>query len=122
MSHIVTIKCEIRDPVALAAACTKLGLPPPRHGTARLYASEATGQIVELSGWTYPVVIDTEQRQTSFDNYGGAWGDAKELDNLLQAYAVCKASLEGRKAGHSVTEKTLADGSIKLTVQVAGGA
>ena len=121
MSHLVTIKCEIRDPVALAAACTRLGLPPPRHGTARLYASEATGQIVELPGWTYPVVIDTAQRQTKFDNYNGAWGDPKELDKLLQAYAVEKSTLEARKAGHSVTEQQMADGSIKLTVQVGGG-
>ena len=122
MSHLVTIKTEIRDPVALAAACTRLGLPPPRQGTVRLYASEATGQIVQLPGWIYPVVIDTEQREVHMDTYNGAWGEAKELDKLLQAYACEKAKLEARKAGHSVTEQTLSDGSIKLTVQVAGGA
>ena len=55
------------------------------------------------------------------DTYGGVWGDQKELDKLLQAYAVCKAALEARKQGHSVTEQTLADGSIKLTIGVAGG-
>ena len=108
--------------MALAAACARLGLKAPVQGTARLYASQATGQIVELPGWTYPVVVDTEQRQISLDNYGGAWGDQKELDKLLQAYAVCKASLEARKQGHSVTEQILTDGSIKLTIQVAGGA
>ena len=122
MSHIVSIKTEIRDAVALAAACSRLGLKAPVHGTARLYASQATGQIVELRGWTYPVVIDVEQRQVSFDNYSGAWGDPKELDKLLQSYAVEKSKLEARKQGHSVTEETLADGSIKLTIQMAGGA
>ena len=91
------------------------------QGTARLYASEATGQIVELPGWSFPVVIDTEKRQTHFDNYNGAWGDYKELDKLVQAYAVAKAMLEARKQGHSVSEQTLPDGSIKLTIQVAGG-
>ena len=121
MSHIVTIKTEVRDLAALAAACARLGLKAPVHGTARLYAGEATGQIVELPGWQYPVVIDTEQRQISFDTYNGAWGDAKELDKLFQAYAVEKAKLEARKQGHSVTEQALADGSIKLTVAVAGG-
>lgn len=122
MSHIVVIKAEIRDAAALAAACARLGLKAPVHGTARLYSSQATGQIVELPGWTYPVVIDTEQRQISMDNYGGAWGDQKELDKLLQSYAVEKAKLEARKQGHSVTEQTLADGSIKLTIQVGGAA
>ena len=116
------MKTEIRDPVALAAECTRLGLKPPVQGTVRLYASQATGQIVQLPGWVYPVVIDTEKRQLDYDNYGGAWGDAKELDKLLQSYAVEKAILEARKQGHSVTEQTLADGSIKLTIAVAGGA
>lgn len=31
-----------------------------------------------------------------------------------------KASLEARKAGHSVIEKPLEDGSIKLTLNVGG--
>jgi len=40
----------------------------------------------------------------------------------MQAYAVERARIEARKKGHSVTETQLADGSIKLTIQVAGGA
>ena len=121
MSHLVTLRVEMRDAVALAAACSRLGLKAPVQGTARLYASQATGQIVELPGWTYPVVIDTEKRQIAFDNYSGVWGDPRELDKLIQAYAICKASLEARKQGHSVREETLPDGSVKLTIQVAGG-
>ncbi|HSU67553.1 MAG TPA: hypothetical protein VLJ39_11820, partial [Tepidisphaeraceae bacterium] len=27
VSHIVTVKTEVRDPVAVAAACRRLGLP-----------------------------------------------------------------------------------------------
>ena len=120
MSHVVVVKTEIRDVAALHAACARLGLSPPRHGTARLYEKEVTGQIVQLPGWVYPVVIDTEHQEIKMDNFAGAWGDPKELDKLLQAYAVAKATLEARKAGHGVTEKTMADGSIKLTVQVGG--
>jgi hypothetical protein len=56
-----------------------------------------------------------------FDNYNGAWGKQCELDKLRQAYGVEKAKLEARRAGHSVSERLLADGSIKLTVSVAGG-
>ena len=33
-----------------------------------------------------------------------------------------KAKLEARSRGHSITEQSLSDGSIKLTVQVTGGA
>jgi len=40
----------------------------------------------------------------------------------LQAYAVEKSRLEAHRRGHSVTEQPLADGSIRLTIQVSGGA
>ena len=50
MSHIVTIKTEIGDPIALAAACRRLGLAEPVAGTARLYSGQANGLIVNLPG------------------------------------------------------------------------
>ena len=39
----MTIKTEVRDPAAVAAACQRLGLPEPVHGTAKLFEGEATG-------------------------------------------------------------------------------
>ena len=36
--------------------------------------------------------------------------------------AVEKAKLEARRKGHSLTEQQLPDGSIKVTIQVKGGA
>ena len=57
-----------------------------------------------------------------YDNFGGRWGAPRELDRFLQAYAVEKARSEARKHGHSVSEHLLADGSIRLSIQVAGGA
>ena len=49
------------------------------------------------------------------------WGKQEALDGLLQSYAIEKAKLEARKKGYAVAEQPLADGSIKLTVQVNGG-
>jgi hypothetical protein len=121
MSHIVTVRTQVRDPAALASACRRLGLKAPVRGTARLYTAEATGQIVELPGWTYPVVIDTDAGQISYDNYNGAWGDQALLGRLLQAYAAEKTRIEARKTGQTVTEQTLPDGSLRLTLREAGG-
>ena len=122
MSHIVTIKTQVRDPVALAAACERLKLPAPVQGRARLFTAEAEGLIVQLPGWRYPVVINPAGGSVRYDNYNGAWGEQKQLDQLLQIYAVEKTRLEARRAGHSVTEQVLADGSIRLTLQVGGAA
>ena len=122
MSHIVSIKTRLTDPAALAAACRRLGLAEPVHGTATLFAGQqATGLAVKLPGWHYPIVADVQSGEVKFDNYNGAWGAQSELDKLLQCYAVEKARAEARRMGHTLTEQALSDGSIKLTIQVGGG-
>jgi hypothetical protein len=121
VSHIVTIATELRDDAAVSAACRRLELPPPLSGTAQLFSGQATGLIIRLPGWTYPVVIDTASGQVQYDNYNGIWGDQAQLDHFLQSYAVEKARIEARKKGHQVTEQSLADGSIRLTIRVGGG-
>ena len=122
MSHIVEIKTEVRDPVAIRAACQRLTLLEPVFGEAKLFSTSATGWAVQLPEWRYPVVCDVNTAKIAYDNYEGLWGDTKHLDGFLQGYAVEKARLEARKKGHTVTEQALADGSIKLTVSVGGAA
>jgi len=122
MSHVVTVRTRVRDPAALAAACRRLGLAEPAHGTAELFAGQrATGLVVRLPGWTYPAVVEPATGEVRYDTYGGAWGSQSELDKLLQAYAVEKARAEARRAGHAVAEQRLADGSIRLTIAVGNG-
>ena len=121
MSHIVQIQTEVRDPAAVHAACRRLGLPEPVHGTAQLFSGEATGLLVKLPDWLYPIVCDTASGTLAYDNYAGAWGDQAQLDRFLQIYAVERARIEARKKGHQITEQALADGSIKLTITVGGG-
>jgi hypothetical protein len=122
MSHIVAIKTEVRDSTAVVAACQRLGLPPPEPKSVTLFSGSATGLAVQLPGWNYPVVCDLSNGQIAYDNYGGAWGAQRELARFLQAYACEAAKIEARKKGYTVTEQPLADGSIKLTIQVTGGA
>lgn len=122
MSHIVTIQTQVRDPAAVAAACQRLGLEVPSQGTAELFSGEATGLLVKLSDWHYPLVCDTKTGTVHFDNFEGHWGDPQQLDRFFQMYAVEKARIEARKQGHSVTEQTLPDGSVRLTIQLGGGA
>ena len=121
MSHIVTVRTKVKDPAALAAACRRLGLAEPAQGTAKLYGGRATGLVVSLPGWRYPAVVDAASGEVRYDNFNGAWGAQSELDRLLQAYAVEKTRIEARRAGHTLTEQRLADGSVKLTIQVGQG-
>ena len=102
-----------------------------READTMLAADKTIGQVVqalEISEQTfhrwrvaiqrYPVVCDLSSGEIRFDNFEGRWGEQKHLDQFMQAYA----RLEARKRGHSVTETQLTDGSIKLTIQVNGGA
>jgi hypothetical protein len=116
MSHIVSIQTKVRDPAAVAAACQRMNLPPPTQGTAKLFSGQASGLLVQLPGWQYPAVIDTQTGEVQFDNFEGHWGDQAHLHRFLQMYAVEKAKLEARKKGYSVTEQAVSDGSIKLQI------
>ena len=120
MSHIVTIKTEVRDKAAIQAACQRLQLQQPEEGTFKLFSGEATGIAVRLPEWRYPVVCNTTSGELRYDNYGGSWGNPARLDTFLQAYAVERAKIEARRQGHTCTEQPLADGSIKLTINVGG--
>ena len=122
MSHIVTVKTEVRDAAAVRAACQRLGLPQPVQGKTSLFSGEVEGLAVQLPDWVYPVVCDTASGQVKYDNFDGLWGEQKHLDAFLQAYAVAKATSEARRRGHCVREEKLADGAIKLVIQVQGGA
>ena len=120
MSHLVTIKTEIRDPAAVRAACQRLRLPQPVEGTHRLFTNSATGLAVQLPKWRYPAVCDCATGQVHYDNFKGHWGEQQHLDQFVQAYAVEKAKIESRLKGYACTEQQLADGAIKLTVNVGG--
>ena len=120
MSHIVSIQTEVRDPAAIRAACGRLGLSEPVFGEVKLFTSSATGWAVRLPEWRYPVVADVSTGTLAYDNYGGRWGEQKELDRFLQGYAIEKTRLAARLQGYDVTEQPLADGSLRLTVMTEG--
>ena len=116
MSHLVTVAVEVRDQHALTAACRRLQLPEPEDRTVRFYdGSTVTGQAVQLPDWQFPVVFDMAGG-VKFDDFEGRWGERRHLDGLLQSYAVCKATIEARRAGHTVRETQLPGGRIQLTV------
>ncbi|QEG41336.1 hypothetical protein [Roseimaritima ulvae] len=122
MSHVVEIATKVRDPLAVRAGCHRLGLGAPVEGEFKLFSQTVRGLAVQLNQWRYPVVFDTAAGNVQYDNYEGRWGDPLQLDTFLQAYAVEKAKLEARKQGYSVSEQSLPDGSIKLTVGAGGAA
>jgi hypothetical protein len=122
LSHIVTVKTEVRDHAAVAAACRRLALPEPTQGTAEPYSGHVSGLLVHLPDWLYPVVVDTTSGTIRYDNYGGCWGDETHLHRFLQAYTVERARIEARKKSYVTIEQSLADGSSIVDIEVGGSA
>ena len=116
MSHTVTIKTQVRDRHAVDAACRRQRLDAPTAGKHRLFTAHVEGYSVSLRGWRYPLVCKLESGELAYDNFNGHWGEQKELDGFLQAYAVEKAKIECRKRGHAASERVEADGSIVLSI------
>jgi hypothetical protein len=116
VSHVVSVKTKIYDAAAVTAACRRLALPAPIHGTAKLFSGELTGLLVNLPEWQYPVVIDLTSGVVRYDDFEGRWGERRHLDRFLQLYAVEKAKIEANRRGHSCLEQQLADGTIKLQI------
>jgi hypothetical protein len=120
--HGATHGSLVRDAGGVRAACDRLRLEPPVEGKTKLFSGEVEGLAVRLRDWRYPVVFQTRTGEAKYDNFNGRWGEQARLDEFFQAYAVETTKIEARRKGHSVTEQSLADGSIKLTVQVGGAA
>ena len=121
MSHVVTIQTQVKDAAAVRAACKRLGLAEPVQGKSKLFSGEVEGLAVQLPDWVYPVVADLATGHLRYDDFNGRWGERRHLDKFLQAYAVERARAEARGKGHSCTEQVLADGAIKLTIQIGTG-
>lgn len=121
MSHVVTVKCEMKDADAIRAAIERLPsvkmLEGGRITEHRMYGGQkATGIGIHLEGWNHPVVINPETGECKYDNYGGSWGAQIRLDELVQGYSIEKVKLEAYARGQMFEEQKLDNGDVKVTV------
>lgn len=90
MSHIVTIKSQMKNIEALTASCEALKIPfqvGPHQVT--LYAGQQvkTDFSFQLPGWRYRCAVNAETGEVKMDNFGGSWGKIEEFDKLHQEYS-----------------------------------
>ena len=113
MSHIATVKVRLKDRKLLAEVCRELGIPldsKPRQVQLYSGAVDAVASF-QLKGWSYPVAVQADGT-AKYDNYGGRWGDAKQLHRVLQRYSERIATREARRMGMAVRKQQHPDGTI----------
>ncbi len=115
VSHITTIKTQIKDLDILRRACTRLKIGEPTRANHRMYGGQVEGWGVKLSGWNYPVVMQ-DDGQVKFDNYGGSWGEQARLDELQQAYSAEACINQAEMQGYGYSESLDSDGTIHLEI------
>ena len=79
-------------------------------GKHKLYGGNVYEGIgLQLPGWNYPVVINTETGLASYDNFNGSWGKEIELDINGKVFKLDSNSLRlllvNPKGGWSVLDK-----------------
>ena len=121
MSHITRRKSAIKSVDILKKACKRVKGAEYIGRVSQARGAKQGGHQFKLEGWNYPVTVDVNTGECSFDNYGGRWGKESELDKVKQGYAVEAAKAQAEVEGHEFEEQLLSDGSIKCTIPIGGG-
>ena len=121
MSHIVQIRSQVIDVVAAKPPANAwAGRAGPGNCPAvQWHGYRLDGAIsgLELSGRVRP-----GRRRSPVRQLRRPLGRSERVGSLPSNLRRREGQIEARKRGHPVTEQQLADGSVKLTIQVAGGA
>lgn len=115
MSHINSVKIQMKDREAVKAAAQHLNLEFVGEKVHTLFNGQtARGMGFKLPGWTYPVVVDLSTGEAHYDNYNESWGQQVELDRLVQRYSAEVARGQAEQMGFVYSEQTLDDGSLQV--------
>ena len=99
MSHTVTVATQIKNEAAVQRACQILKLEQATRGKFRLFSEQVEGLGIQLPGWKYMAVANTQTGELKFDNYGGSWGRMEELHKFQQRYALEAAKMQAEQDG-----------------------
>ena len=125
MSHFTTIQTQIRDLVALYAACAEMDLKLVQNANCRGYAgiTRQAPHVIQLKG-PYDIAVDPSPENDGSYGLTTDWWDghaAREVGigygRLLQSYGVHKTIREARSRGLRTIRRQEADGSILLTLE-----
>lgn len=119
MSHIATVKVKLKDLPLLAEVCGELNIPCDLgQPEVRLYSGVVkSAASLQLKGWTYPVAV-LQDGTVQYDNFGGKWGETRELYAVLRRYSERIALRHAQRLGASVQREERADGSVLLRLRV----
>lgn len=115
MSHVATVKVQLKDLGCLETVCSQLGLEfrkDPHEVQLYSGAIQAKASFM-LPGWRYPVAVG-EDGQVQYDNFGGRWGAITELNQVLRRYSEQITVRHARRLGMKIRREELPGGGVVL--------
>jgi len=120
MSHIVKCTVEMKNKGCLIKAAEALGLECLGEKLHDMWNGQtAQGLGFKLEGWSYPVVIDCEAGEASYDNYNGHWGQQIKLDELVQEYSAQVLQEQALANGYTYERQEAENGDLTLVMEAA---
>lgn len=120
MSHIIQVETVVKDREMFAKAARALGYTVVGEGVYQMYSGTVRGLAIQIPNWRYALVVDAEG-SISYDNYGGRWGETKDLHELTQTYAQNEVERQMRIDGLDMLDTyTEDDGTIVLEINAGG--
>jgi len=130
MSHVATVKIEIKDLDALDAACRELGLELVRdQKTHRYYSGNQAPceHAIRIPGaadaWEIGIIKAPDGRagfELAWDSFAGGGGMVEKVGRdcakLKQQYAKHIAIRHAQRNGYRIQQQARADGSIQLVM------
>jgi hypothetical protein len=120
MSETHTIATHIRDPVALSAACRRLGLAGTVNDPVGDTQHSGKQWTVQRPGWVHPMRVDLSTGSIHCHLSDATPQNLEALSSLLQAYGAEKAIAAVQNHGHSMSRCVLPDGSTMITIKPGG--
>lgn len=111
MPRVVTIQTRLHDPLAVAATCRQLGLPPPVFRQLCLAGQVVHGYLIDLASGNATVVLDTLTGLLRCSCEEGEHFPDRHLNRFLRCYVAEKAR---RLARQTMPGPDLADVTSEL--------
>jgi len=87
MSHIVTVKTELKNIDTIKKVCKNMGLKYHGKKNVKYYNTVKSGIAINLNGWKYPIAVQNDG-SVYYDNYNGNWGQIHELNKFIDEYSL----------------------------------
>lgn len=115
MSHIVTLKTELKNMSILQKVCDKLNikLKLGRHKVSIYHVDYDADASFKLPGWEYPVAIKDDEAK--WDCYNGSWGKIEEFTKLQDEY-LAETTREFAYSQGFCTEERVFNGELVMTL------